>query len=163
MTRIILVSALLAACTAAPAPAPAQTLDPLAFFTGKTRGEGSLKILLRAQVPIRVETVGRPDGRGGMTLDQIVYEGAKPARERRWVLRPTSATTMVGTVTDTPGEIRGRLSGKKLFLNYTMKGGLRTSQVLTLQPGGRTMVNHITIRRLGVVVARVEETIRKLD
>ncbi len=161
MTRIILAAALLASC--AEAPAPAQKFDPQTFFTGPTRGEGTLKILLRPSVPIRVETEGRPDGRGGMVLEQTVHEGSKPPRQRRWVLRPTSPTTLTGTITDTPGPIRGRLSGNRLFLNYTMKGGLKTDQVLTMQPGGRTIVNKMTVRRLGIVVARVEETIRKLD
>ncbi|MEO5972131.1 MAG: DUF3833 family protein [Sphingomicrobium sp.] len=153
----------LAAAVLASAPAHAEALDPLAFFTDKTRGEGTLKIVFQSRVPVRIESFGRPDGRGGMTLDQTIHEGAKPPRDRRWVLRPTSPTTMVGTITDTPGQVHGRLSGNKLYLNYTMKGGLKASQVLTLQKGGRAIVNKMTVRRLGLVVARVEETIRKLD
>jgi hypothetical protein len=37
------------------------------------------------------------------------------------------------------------------------------SHVRTLQPGGRTRTNRTTVKRLGLVVARVEEVIRKLD
>ncbi|WP_310468597.1 DUF3833 family protein [Sphingomonas sp.] len=159
MIRLLFALLLLGAATAA----PAQTLDPLAFFTGKTRGDGSLKIVFQSRVPIRIESFGKPDGRGGMTLDQTIHEGSKPPRDRRWVLRPTSPTTMVGTITDTPGQVHGRLAGNKLYLNYTMKGGMKASQVLTLQKGGRAIVNKMTVRRLGLVVARVEETIRKLD
>ena len=156
-------SIVLAATLLASAPATAQALDPLAFFTGRTRGEATLKIVFQSRVPVRIESFGKPDGRGGMTLDQTIREGAKPPRDRRWVLRPTSPTTMVGTITDTPGLVHGRLDGNKLYLNYAMKGGMKASQVLTLQKGGRTVVNRMTVRRLGLVVARVEETIRKLD
>ena len=46
-------------------------------------------------------------------------------------------TTMTGTITDNPGPVSGRLDGNRLLLNYTMKGGLKAEQVLTLQPGGR--------------------------
>lgn len=159
MIRPIVLAAAMMASTAA----PAQALDPLAFFSGKTRGDGTLKIVFQTRVPVRIESFGRPDGHGGMTLDQTIHEGAKPARDRRWVLRPTSPTTMVGSITDTPGQVHGRLAGNKLYLNYTMKGGMKASQVLTLQRGGRTIVNKMTVRRLGLVVARVEETIRKLD
>ena len=36
-------------------------------------------------------------------------------------------------------------------------------QVLTLQPGGRKVINRMTIRKLGMTVARVEEVITKID
>ncbi len=144
-------------------PAAAQPFDPLAFFTGKSRGEGTLKVALKPTVTVRVESYGRPDGNGGIILDQTIREGAKPPRQRRWMLRPTSATTLTGTITDTPGPIRGRLKGNRLHLNYTMKGGLKAEQVLTLQPGGRSVINRMTVKKLGMPVAHVVETITKVD
>jgi hypothetical protein len=48
------------------------------------------------------------------------------------VLRQTSPTTMTGTITDNPGPVRGRVEGNRLLLNYTMNGGLKAEQVLTL-------------------------------
>ena len=150
-----------AAATSAASPAPA--FDPLAFFTGPSRGEGSLKVLMKASVPIRVTSMGKPDGRGGIVLDQTIREGDKPARQRQWVLRPTSATTFSGTITDTPGAVRGTVAGNILRLNYLMKGGLAAEQVLTLQPGGRSVVNDMTVRKLGIPVARVREVITKTD
>lgn len=145
------------------AATPAPRFDPLAFFTGPSRGEGTLKVLMRASVPIRVASIGKPDGRGGIVLDQVINEGSKPPRERRWVLRPTSATTFTGTITDTPGLVRGVLDGDTLRLSYTMKGGLAAEQLLTVQPGGRSLVNVMTVRKLGVPVARVREVISKID
>jgi hypothetical protein len=151
------------AAFAAAWPASAESLDPLTFFSGRTRGEGKLKVALKAPVTVNVDTRGTPDGRGGIVLDQIVREGAKPPRSNRWMLHPTSSTTFSGTLTEAAGPVRGSMAGRVLKFRYTRKDGMRASHVLTLQPDGRTMTNRMTIKRLGIIVARVEEVIRKLD
>ena len=152
---------MLALALAASQPAP--VFDPLAFFTGASRGEGKLKVAMKPTVAVRIESFGKPDGKGGITLDQTIREGGKPPRQRRWVLRQTSPTTLTGTVTDTPGPISGRMRNGRLHLNYTMKGGMKAEQVLTLQPGGRVVINRMTVRKFGIPVAHVEEVITKLD
>ena len=157
----ILAVALVGSSVAAPAAPPA--FDPLAFFTGASRGEGSLKILTKPRVPIRVESHGQPDGKGGLILDQTIHQGDKPPRQRQWVLRPTSPTTMRGTISGNPGPVNGRMDGNRLLLYYAMKGGLKVQQVLTIQPGGRSMINRMTVRKFGVPVAHVEEVITKVD
>ena len=162
MRRIVLLGAALAAC-GAPAPAAPASFDPLAFFTGASRGEGSLKVLTRPIVAIRVESHGRPDGRGGLILDQTIREGGKPPRQRRWVLRRTSPMTMSGTLTDATGPVAGRLDGDRLLLDYRMKGGLKVEQVLTIGRGGRALVNRMTVRKFGMPVARVDELITRVD
>ena len=162
MIRTICLALALSGCGAA-APAAPPTFDPLIFFTGASRGEGTLKVLTKPSVPISVESQGRPDGKGGITIDQTIQEGSKPIRTRRWVLRQTSPTTMTGTITDNPGPVSGRLDGNRLLLNYTMKGGLKAEQVLTIQPGGRSLTNRMTVRKFGLAVARVEEVITKVD
>jgi hypothetical protein len=162
MVRIALLASVLAGYGIA-APAAPPTFDPLAFFTGASRGEGTLKVMAKPRVPVRVENHGRADGQGGIILDQTIREGGKPARQRRWVLRQTSPTTMSGTITDTPGPVRGRLDGNRLLLNYPMKGGLKAEQVLTIQPGGRSLVNRMIVRKFGMTVAHVDEVITKID
>jgi hypothetical protein len=162
MVRILLIATTLAACSV-PAPATPPTFDPLAFFTGPSQGEGTLKVLARASIPIHVQSRGRPDGKGGIVLDQTIREGDKPARQRRWVLRQTSATTMTGTITDNPGPVRGTLDGNRLLLTYTMKGGLKAEQVLTIHPGGRSLTNRMVVRKFGLPVAHVDEVITKVD
>jgi hypothetical protein len=162
MKQALFLAAILAGCSASAQSKP-PGFDPLAFFTGPSRGEGHLKIIARPNVPIRVESHGRPDGKGGIVLDQVIHEGDKPARQRRWVLRQTSPTTMAGTITDNPGPVRGRLDGDRLVLNYTMNGGLKAEQVLTIQPGGRILVNRMTVRKFGMPVAHVNEVITKVE
>ncbi|MDQ3143640.1 MAG: DUF3833 domain-containing protein [Pseudomonadota bacterium] len=159
MNRILLLAVALAGCSS-PAPASAEPFDPLAFFTGPSNGVGTLKVALSSPVTIRITSVGKPDGKGGIVLDQIIRQGDKPPRERRWTLRPTSPTTLTGTITDTPGKISGRMVDNRLLLDYKMANGMQAHQVLTLQPGG-TVLNRMTIKRFGMPVARVEETITK--
>ena len=161
MIRPILLAATLVACSAA-TPVIARPFDPLSFFTGASRGVGRLKIILQPAVPIRVESIGRPDGKGGIILDQIIREGSKPPRQRRWTLRQTSPTTMSGTITDTPGLVEGRMVDNRLLLNYAMKNGMQAEQVLALQADG-SLLNRMTVRRLGLTVARLEETITRVD
>lgn len=162
MIRMLFLSLALAGCGVA-APAAPPTFDPLAFFTGQSRGEGTLKVMTKPSVNLRVESIGRPDGQGGIVLDQTVHEGGKAPRKRRWVLRPTSPTTMTGTITDTPGPVTGRLENNRLVLKYTMKGGLKAEQILTLRPDGRSITNRMTVRKFGIPVAHVNEVITKSD
>jgi len=162
MYRVPLLAVALAGCSLAAAAAP-PTFDPLAFFTGTSRGEGTLKILAKPRVPIRVESHGRSDGNGGLILDQTIHQGDKPASQRRWVLHPTSATTVRGTISGNPGMVSGRLDGNRLLLRYAMKDGLKVRQVLTIQPDGRSIVNRVTVRKLGLPVAHVDEVITKVD
>jgi hypothetical protein len=162
MIRILMVAVSLAGCSVS-APAAPPTFDPLDFFTGPSTGLGTLKVMAKASVPIRVTSHGKPDGKGGITLEQTIREGDKPVRQRRWVLHRTSPTTMSGTITHTPGAVRGRLDGNRLLLNYPMKGGLKAEQVLTIQPGGRSLINRMTVRKFGMAVAHVNEVITKVE
>ena len=137
-------------------------LDPLSFFTGPTHGIGTIKIIFKGAQPIRVTSRGRPDGHGGMYLDQDVSEGGKPSQARHWYLRPTSATTVSGSLDpDASGPVLGSLSEQTLILSYPMKGGLTASQTLILQPGGRVLLNHMIVKKLGLTVATIDERISK--
>lgn len=165
MLKAVLVAAMLASANATYAAEPARPqpeLDPLDFFTGEVRGEGTIKVMMKGASPVRSESRGAPDGKGGMILDQKVYEAGKPVRNSRWTLQPTSKTTLKGTVSNAPGPITGRLSGNRLHLKYPMPGGLAAEQFMYLQPDRRTLLNRITVRKFGIVVARIEERIRKL-
>ena len=148
-------------CTAAAPASDPAAFDPLAFFTGASRGEGELRIALKAPVTIRVVSHGRTDGKGGIIIDQTINEGMKPPRQRRWTLRQTSPTTMSGTITDTPGLVSGQMRNGRLHLKYKMKNGLKAEQVLTLQPGGRSVINKMVVRKMGMAVAHLDELITK--
>ena len=141
--------------------ASAAALDPLAFFSGASHGVGTIKIMFKGTQPLRVTSHGRPDGKGGIILDQTVHQGSDAPKVRSWNLRPTSATTITGSLTDASGPVVGALSGDAMTLAYPMKGGLNATQTLVLQPGGRVLLNHMIVKKFGFTVATIEERITK--
>jgi hypothetical protein len=155
---------LLTACgTSQPLPAdPAATLDPIAFFSGASHGDAILHKLFSDDVRVTVESLGKPDGRG-LVLDQRITEGAKPARVRRWTIRPVGPHRYTGTLTDAKGPVDVIVNGPRADIRYTMKNGLGVEQHLALQAGGKTVLNRLNVRKFGIRVAHLDETIRKLD
>lgn len=144
------------------AAAALSALNPLTFFSGPTHGTGTIKIVFKATQPLRVSSHGRPDGHGGMLLDQKVAQGGEPPKMRHWDLRPTSSTTVRGTLSpDATGPVTGTLSGRVLSLAYPMKGGMTAAQTLVLQSGDRVLINHMTVKKFGITVATIDERITK--
>ena len=133
------------------------------FFGGRTRGEGSLKIMMRSAEAVRVESNGRVDNDGTLVLDQIVRRGARAPEKRQWRFRSGGPGKYVGTLSDAGGAVRGAVRGNMLHLSYPMKNGATAEQWLYLQPDGRSALNRMAITKFGMVVARLSETIRKVD
>ena len=151
--------------TSAPPSAPAvgQAFPVMRFFEGRTEGRGTLKVMMKAPVPIAVESRGRVEPDGSLVLVQKILEGNKPARTRSWRMREISPGRYTGALTDAVGPVSVQAKGSRLHISYRMKGGLDADQWLTLAPGGRSAHNQMTVRKFGLSVATVEETIRKLD
>jgi hypothetical protein len=147
--------------SALPASSTAS-FDPVAFFTGRSHGEGTLDTLVDAPVRIRVDSVGRVDG-ASVILDQIIRRGEQPARARRWTMRPVAPNRLSGSLTDAVGPVQVTTSGPRAFISYTMKNGFEVEQQLALQSDGRTVLNRLQVTKFGMRVATLNETIRKLD
>ena len=137
-------------------------LDPAAFFAGRTSGEATLEKVGGRPVRIRVDSVGTLNA-GGLILVQSIREEGKPPRTRRWAMRRVGPDRYSGTLTDADGPVSIRLRGPRAFVDYTMKNGMTVEQQLALQADRRTVLNHMTIRRFGIEVAELRETIRKRD
>lgn len=152
----------LAACAGSPPPvtAGAPGFDPLAFFEGRTRGAGELNIILNQPRSLTVEGTGCVRRDGTLVLRQRVEEEGRRPRTRRWEIRRTGPTSYAGTLSDATGPVRAEANGNRLRIRYPSGAGV-VEQWLTLSPDGRTAQNRLTVKRLGVVVARVDETIRK--
>jgi hypothetical protein len=142
--------------------APNATLDPRAFFTGRTHGEGELKIVGRSQQRITVDSVGRPQGEG-LVLDQTIQGGGKAPRTRRWTMRPVGPNLYSGTLTDAAGPVSVRVQGPRAYIAYTMHNGMKVDQQLALQADGKTILNHLVVRKFGLALAELNETIAKVD
>ena len=144
-----------------PASADAK-LDPVAFFSGRTQGHAELQKVGSGPVQVTVDSVGRRHG-DGLILDQTIREGDKPPRARRWTMRSAGPNLYSGTLTDAAGPLSVRTKGPRAYIGYTMKNGMTVEQQLALQADRRTLLNHMTIRKYGLKVAELRETIRKFD
>lgn len=155
----------LAGCaTSTRLPADVQaTFDPVAYFTGRSHGDATLRKVLGGAERVTVSSSGRSDGRGGLILDQTVREGNKAPRQRQWVLRPAGLNHYSGTLTDATGPVDVTVSGPRATIRYRMKGGLDVEQQLALQSDRRTVLNQLRVSKLGIHIAQLDETIRKLD
>jgi hypothetical protein len=151
------------ASTALPAePGSTAAFDPIAFFTGRTHGDGALDTLLSRPVKVTVESVGQRQG-DTLTLDQTIREGDKPPRVRRWTMRRVAAGSYTGTLTDAVGPVQVTVTGPRASIKYRMRNGLRVDQQLTLQSDDRIVINLMRVQKLGVQVATLKETISKAE
>ncbi len=133
------------------------------FFSGRTQGEGMLTVLLSGPRAIRVSSLGRSEADGAIALDQTISEQGRPVRTRSWRLREVAPGRYEGTLSDAAGPVIGEARGNRLHLRFPMRGGLHAEQWLSLAPDGRSARNVLRVRKLGVTVAALDETIRKLD
>lgn len=149
---------------AAQAAASADVFRPDLFFAGRTRGTGTVTTLTASKPQsLQVSSVGRIGRDGTLVLDQDIRVGGRP-QQRTFRIRRAGDGTWVGTLSDASGPVSATVRGPTLSLSYPMKrGGMRMNQTLTLQPGGRVLLNRARVTLLGVPVARIEETIEKVD
>ena len=157
MKRFLLLFLLLLA-----SPVHSAPLDFEQFFRGRTQGEGALKVLLKPPKRIRVESAGVIAKDGTLVLTQRIDEQGERPRIRQWRLRRTGPTRFEGSLTDAVGPVVVDLVGDRARIRYEMKNKLRVEQWLSAG-GPKTLHNEMRIRRIGLTVARVKETIRKLD
>ena len=158
MTRIALfLMALAAAVSAQAAP-----FDPVEFFRGHTRGEGVLKVLFKSAKTVQVDSIGTAAPDGSLVLIQHVDDHSGPARTRVWRMRRLAPGRFTGTMDDAVGPVTITLVGDSARLTYVDHEGNHFDQLLTAKGPG-VAINEMKVRRFGLVVARMTETIRKLD
>ena len=149
--------ALPAALLAQPA---ARTFDPVAFFEGQTTGEGQLRKIMSAAKATRVTGRGRIEG-GVLVLDQSVAIAGEPRRERQWRLHAVAPGRWAGTLSDARGPVTASAAGAVLTIAYVSDDGMGITQAVTLAPDGRSARNRMKVRKLGLTVATLDETITR--
>ena len=150
----------LAGCTRTDLPAGSAPLDPVAFFTGASRGTGTLDPIVGRDVPIRVESRGTQQG-DTLNLVQRISEGTKPTRTRLWKIRTLPNGGHLGTLTAAEGVVAMDLRGPRAYIRYTTPSGMKIRQQLALQADGRTIHNRLEAFKYGIRLAVLNETIRK--
>jgi hypothetical protein len=157
-------AALLIAVTCAVSSAVAsqpQSFDPITFFTGATDSTGSLKQAFSSAKATHVTGFGSMRGNGVFVLDQTMNVTGQSAQSRQWQLHQISPGHFGGSISDGKGPVTIDVAGNRLLIGYTMKNGLKVSSVLTIDAGGRTGHNVSTVRKWGMTVANLSETISK--
>jgi uncharacterized protein DUF3833 len=158
----LLLGCLLAGCHQTREPAGAGgPFDPVQFFTGHSSGEAKLHLITGSTRQVTVDSMGTPDARGGLVLDQAISEERKAPRVRRWVLRPNGTNHWKGTLTDAKGPVDVERTPVDVVIRYRMKSGPQVEQHLKLASPG-IADNHMSVTRFGVEVATLDERIRKL-
>ncbi len=143
--------------------------EPEKFFTGRTESTGVMEN--RSGAPVkRVATQTEGVWKDGILhLEQDLVFGDDPPTHRSWRLRRMDAHHLEGTANDMVGQARGEIYGNTFHWTFTLAtspgnplANVRMSQWMYLQPDGRTMVNHTTITKAGVVLRQVTEQFRKV-
>ena len=162
--RAIVAFLALAACTAAAPPEATEAgpaLDPIAFFTGTSHGDGQLDQIMKGARTITVDSVGTPEADGSITLTQhIVTQGDKP-RDRVWRLKQVAPGRYAGSLTDANGPVETVAIGRAIRIRYPMKSGLQVEQWLVALPGGKALDNRLSVTKWGMKVASLHERIEK--
>ena len=157
----IVLAALALAAGADAASAPGAAFDPVAFFSGRTTGEGRLKKVFSASQATHVVSVGKVAADGALVLDQTVRIEGDPLRQREWRLRKVSPARYEGTLSDAEGPVVATVVRGVLHIAYTDTHGFAFRQQVTLQPGGQQAHNVMKVRRFGLTIATVDETITR--
>ena len=155
------VSACMAASDHSRLEAPAPVFSPETFFAGRTEGRGVLSSVLAQPRQVAVHGVGQVAPDGTITLEQSVEQDGKPPRQRRWTLRRAGPDRFVGTLTGARGPVVAQVRGNRMHIRFEMNDGLIAEQWIYLQPGGRTALNRMSITKFGMLVATLDETVRR--
>jgi len=156
-------AAILLAAGAAFAAPEKPKLDMTAFFAGRSHSDNILKVAFHGPTKLIIDSIGGKGDRGDFVLIDTIHEGDKPVRTRKWIMRAAGPGHFTGSLTDAIGPVDVLVNGDSVTIRYTMKGSLNVVQQMTLQPDGRTLANHVDVRKFGLKFASVDGTVRKLD
>lgn len=142
--------------------------DPVAFFTGTTKSSGVLENRGGAPMQrVQTETHGQILD-GILQLEQYLSFSGGRRQHRSWRIRRIDAHHYEATANDMVGSARGEAYGNAFHWSFTLAlspgnplSNVRMTQWMYLQPDGRTMINHTTVRKFGIVVAQVTEQFRR--
>ena len=133
------------------------------FFSGRTQGSGSVNILFSGTSAVRTEGRGQILQDGSFVLEHLVRQEGEADRRRTWRMRRAGPGRYTGSISDARGAVNAEVTGNRVHVAYQTQEGYWVDQTITINPDGRTASNRTRFRRLGINVATLQETIRKLD
>ncbi|MEO7168005.1 MAG: DUF3833 family protein [Spartobacteria bacterium] len=143
-------------------------LDPVNYFTGQTASTGVMENRSGSpKMRVTTQTDGRWDGEN-LRLEQELQFSDGKMQHRSWRIRRLDAHRFEATANDMVGTATGEAYGNVFHWSFTLAlspgnplANVRMSQWMYLQPDGRTLLNHTTISKLGIVLAQVTEQFRQ--
>lgn len=167
MKKIIILLPLLATAASSPPgeqfAAPTPVFAPERFFEGKTEGNGTLKVIMKSAQTVKVRGMGRIEG-DTLLLEHVVERTGEPVERKHWRIKKLGMGRYAGTLSDAVGPLSGDASGNRLHFKYRLKkGSVDVEQWIYLRPDGQSAVNYMTLRRLGMQVGTLQETIRRVS
>ena len=146
------------------AAADPPKLDMTTFFAGRSHADNIIRIALHSPHKLIVDSVGGHNKEGEFVLIDTVREEGKPVRTRTWVMHPAGPEHFTGVLSDAIGPVDVVAKGDSATISYVMRDGhLKITQLIQLQPDGKTLSNHVIAKKFGLTFAHVDGTIRKLD
>lgn len=143
-------------------------MDPLNYFTGEASSIGFLEN--RRGTPtqqVTTHTIGRMQS-GTLHLEQDLAFSDGKKQHRSWQMRRIDARNFEATANDIVGIVHGQAGGNVFHWSFVLELSpgnpltrVRMSQWMQLQPDGRTLLNHSTITKAGIVVAQVTENFQR--
>lgn len=150
---------LLALLGATPAAPPA---DPLRFFEGRTISDSVMKIIMKKPVAARSIGQGRIEDDGSLTLVQQVLHDGQPQKRRHWRVRRSGGDMFTASMNEAIGPVAIDRIGNAYRFRFRMKGQLSVEQWVKPLAGGSVARSTMKVKKLGVVVATSDGTIRKV-
>lgn len=141
--------------------------DILQFYTGQTGSTGLVETSDGEPFKrVKTETWGHMEGGELYMTQDVTLENGVPER-RTWRIRRLDEHHYSAWSENVIGVAKGEAWGNAFRLEYVLvlnKSNNLThlcmTHWMTLQPDGRTMLNVVTVRKLGIVIGRITEIFR---
>jgi hypothetical protein len=137
--------------------------QPLRFFEGRTELSGTLKAFMKGTRRVLSIGHGTIASDGTLTLvQQVEDEGEKP-HQRVWRIHQVAPGKFTGSMSEAAGPVTIEQVGDKYRFRFNLRGGLTAEQWIIPYADGSSGLSILTVRKLGMVVAKSEATIRRLS
>ncbi len=138
--------------------------EPDKFFDGPTRSWGVIESRSgRPKRRFRTEMMGRREGNDLVITQDFIFEDGHK-QQRIWRMRQIDDHRYDATANDVVGVSHGQAYGNTFHWEYTLAlrpgnplANVRFKLWMYLQADGETMINKVTISKLGIIVARTTE------
>ena len=138
--------------------------EPDKFFEGPTRSWGVIESRSgRPKSRFRTEMMGRREGDDLVITQDFTFEDGHK-QQRVWRIRRIDDHRYDATANDVVGVSHGLAYGNTFHWEYTLAlrpgnplANIRFKLWMYLQADGETMINRVTITKLGIIVAQTTE------